>query len=187
MNTFSKLEKQDKLSIEKVDFLYDGYIKVKSKDGWEYVSESDCVVAIVHLLDFNEILLRKEIVPPFQERHPEQEFFLTIISGTMKDGENPVQTITRELVEEAGILLNTTYMDYEKWGEYFWNKGNTSKCNIFYMPLRINDYRKVQATGDGSEFEKQSKTVRIDLKYLESLKPSDLVTALCLEKMKGKI
>ncbi len=187
MNKFTKIQHEDKAPIKTEDFLYDGYIKVKSKDGWEYVSEGDCTVAMVHLLDFNEILLRKEVVPPFNERHPSQEFFLTIISGTMKDGESAIQTITRELVEEAGILLNTQYTGYESWGEYFWNKGNTSKCNVFYMPLRINDFRKVEASGDGSEFEKQSKTVRIDLKYLDALKPSDLITALCIERMKSKI
>ncbi len=186
MNKFSKIEKKVN-TIEKVDYLYDGYLKVKSKNGWEYVVENDCSVAMVHLIDLNEILIRKEIVPPFQERHAGQEFFLTTISGTMKEGESPIQTITRELVEEAGIQLNTNYTGYESWGEFFWCKGNTSKCHIFYMPLRVNDFRKVNASGDGSDFEKNSKTVRVDLKYLDALKPSDLLTAYCLEKMKSLI
>jgi len=188
MDKFSKIIKDDnKLTNEIEDFVYDGYIKVKSKDGWEYVKESDCAIALVHLLDFNEILLRKEIVPPFQERHPNQEFFLTIISGTIDGNETPVQTITRELIEEAGVSLNTNYNGFEKMGEYFWCKGNTSKCHIFYIPLRTNDFQKVYAKGDGSETEKLSKTVRVDLKYLDSLKPSDLVTSLCLQFIKNKI
>lgn len=187
MNKFSKIEKDSRLPIEKIDYLYDGYIKVKSNNGWEYVVEKDCAIAMVHLLDYNEILVRKEIVPPFQERHAGQEYFLTMLSGTMEDGENPIQTITRELVEEAGILLNTQYTGFENFGEYFWNKGNSSKCHIFYIPLRIDDFRKTVASGDGSEFEKQSKTVRVDVKYLNALKPADLVTALCIERMKNKI
>jgi 8-oxo-dGTP pyrophosphatase MutT (NUDIX family) len=187
MDKFSKIQHKDKLPIEKEDFLYDGYIKVKEKSGWEYVSEKDCAIALVHLLDFDEILLRKEIVPPFNDKYPEQEFFLTVISGTIETGENPIQTITRELVEEAGILLNTTYMNYESWGKYFYCKGNSSQCHIYYIPLRTNDFRKVEASGDGSDFEEKSKTVRIDTKYLQALKPSDLITSLCIEKMKSKI
>ena len=186
MNKFSKIQ-NEKPKIDKDDFKYDGYLKVKEKDGWEFVVENDCVVAMVHLLDFNEILLRKEIIPPFQERYPSQEYFLTIISGTMENNETPIQTITRELVEEAGILLNTNYSSYEDWGNLFFSKGNIAKCHIFYIPLRVNDFRKVEANGDGSDFEKKSSTVRIDLKYLNSLKPSDLITQLCLLKIKDKI
>lgn len=186
MIKFTKLQNEEK-SIKPEEFLYDGYIKVKSNDGWEYVVENDCVVAMVHLLDYNEILLRKEIVPPFRERYPSQEFFLTIISGTMEKGEAPIDTIKRELVEEAGILLNTQYSNYQSWGDYFFSKGNTAKCHIFYIPLRVDDFQKVSATGDGTEFEKNSNTVRIDLKYLNALKPADLITCLCIEKMKSVI
>ena len=132
MKKFTKVQ-NEKPKIEKDDFLYDGYLKIKQREGWEYVVESDCAMAMVHLLDFNEILLRKEIVPPFQDRYPNQEYFLTILSGTMKDGESPIQTITREMVEEAGVLLNTTYNNQEDWGTYFFNKGNSAKCHLFYI------------------------------------------------------
>lgn len=187
MEKFSKMSKQ-KIGIDKEDYVYDGdYIKVKERDGWQYVTERDCVIAIPHLLDFEEIMIRKEWIPPFQDRHPNQEFFLTMISGTMEDGETPVDTLIRELQEEAGILLNTTYMKYERWGELFTNKGNSSKCHIFYLPLNINDFQKVRAVGDGSKSEDISKTTRVNVKYIDSLKPSDLLTAFCLEKMKSKI
>lgn len=186
MNKFSKIQKT-KLSIEKEDYLYDGYLKIKSKDNYEFVVENDCSLAIVHLLDFNEILLRKEFIPPFQDRHVDKEFFLTMISGCVEKGETPIQTIIRELAEEAGILLNTTYNSWENWGNYFWCKSNSSKAHIFYFPLRVDDFRKVVACGDGSEIEKLSSTVRVDLKFINSLKPSDLTTALCIELMKTKI
>jgi len=177
----------NKSSIEKEDFVYDGYLKVKSKDGWEFVKEKDCVIAVVHLLDFNEIIVRKEIVPPYRERYPSQEFFLTSLSGTIENGETPIQTIIRELVEEAGIMLNSNFTSYENWGEYFWCKSNSSKASIFYFPLRVNDFIRVEPKGDGSKIEEMSKSVRVDIKYLDSLKPSDLVTALCIEKLKSKI
>ncbi len=187
MEKFTKISKQ-KIGIEKEDYNYEGdYIKVKEKEGWEYVTEQDCVIAIPHLLDFDEIMVRKEWIPPFQDRHPNQEFFLTMISGTMEDGETPVDTLIRELQEEAGILLNTTYMNYERWGELFFTKGNNSKCHIFYLPLNLNDFQKVKATGDGSKSEDISKTTRVNTKYIESLQPSDLLTAYCLEKMKSKL
>ena len=187
MEQFSKISSK-KVGIDKVDYNYKGdYIKVVEKDGWEYVSDADCIIAIPHLLDFDEIMIRKEWITPFQDRHPNQEFFLTMISGTIEDGETPVNTLIRELQEEAGILLNTTYMNYERWGELFFSKGNNSKCHIFYLPLKINDFQKVKASGDGSKTEDISKTTRVNTKYIESLKPSDLITAFCLEKLKTKI
>lgn len=186
MNKFSSVSKE-KLGIEKDDFLYDGYLKIKSKDGWEYVDEKDCAVCIVHLIEFNEILLRMEEVPPFRDKHPHQEKFLTLISGTIENGETPTETMIRELEEEAGIVLNTLYSSMESLGDYFWNKGNSSKCHLFYVPLRINDYKKVAIKGDGSEFEKKSKNVRVDVKNIQALKSSDIVTALMLEKIKTKI
>ncbi len=184
MEKFSKVVKEkNKYTVDNI--IYSGdYITIKSKDGWEYVSENDCVIAVPHLLDFNELLIRKEDVPPFKDRHPNQDFFITMISGTIEDNELPINTMIRELQEEAGILLNTTYMNYEKWGEFFFNKANSSKCHIYYLPLRVNDFQKVIATTDGSLSESKSKTIRLDVKYLDSLKPSDLLSAFCIEKMK---
>jgi 8-oxo-dGTP pyrophosphatase MutT (NUDIX family) len=181
MELFSKLSKAEKNKKEKeYELKYDGYLKVKDADGWEYVEEKDCVVVIPHLVNFDEILLRKEVVPPFSSRFPKQEHFLTVVSGTMDGTETPEETLIRELREETGIKLNTGFEGWKKWGEFFWNKGNNSRCHLYYLPLTITDFSKIQAYGDGSQFEENSSTLRVDIAYLDSLKPSDLITQTML-------
>lgn len=186
MELFSKLTKKSKNGKED-EIKYDGYLKVLDSDGWEYVEEKDCVVVIPHLVNFDEILLRKEVVPPFNSRIPDQEHFITVVSGTMEGTEKPEETLVRELREETGIKLNTGFQGWKKWGSFFWNKGNNSRCHLFYLPLTISDFQKVSITGDGSEFEKKSTTFRIDIKYLDSLKPSDLITQTMLLYLKKEL
>jgi 8-oxo-dGTP pyrophosphatase MutT (NUDIX family) len=172
---------------EDEEYLYDGdYMKIKNIDGWEAVIEKDCMIVVPHLLDYNEIILRKESIPPFQYVE-KREFFLTALSGGIEKGETAEKTLFRELEEEAGIRLNTGYKAYKKWNELFFNKGNTAKCHLYYLPLHSYDFTTVYAKGDGTESESKSTAVRIDLKYLDNLNTSDLVTCLLLEYLKSEI
>ncbi len=182
MLTFSKIQKETNNDT----FVYDGFLKIKKEGDFEYLVGVDCALALVHLTDTDEILLRKEWVPSFQHKEPSQEYFLTMISGQMEEGETSRKTVIRELVEEAGVLLNTGYNGFEEWGDFFYSKNNSSMCHILYLPVTINDFRKVAAMGDGTELEKKSKTVKVGMNFLNSLKPSDLVTAYCLERLKSK-
>lgn len=174
------------MSLEPEDekYLWEGnYLKIKEIEGWEAVMENDMVIILPHLIDYNEILLRKESIPPF--KHVDgREFFLTVISGTIEKNEKPEKTIFRELEEEAGIRLNTGYKSYKKWNELFVSKGNTAKVHIYYLPLHNYDFTTVYATGDGSKTEAKSSSIRIDLKYLNNLNPCDLVTSLSIEYLK---
>jgi 8-oxo-dGTP pyrophosphatase MutT (NUDIX family) len=186
------MKKFSKITSEKVEkeeeFVYDGeYLKIKERDGWQFVTESDCVIGLVHLLDFDEIILRKEWIPPYQDREPSSEYFLTMLSGTIEEDEKPIDTLKRELEEEAGIRLNTLYSSEEYLGEYFMTKGNSAKYHIYYIPLWTNEFQKIQAVGDGSDAEEKSSTIRVNTAYLSTLKPSDIITAYCLEKIKEKI
>jgi 8-oxo-dGTP pyrophosphatase MutT (NUDIX family) len=168
-------------------YLFDGeYLKIKEIDGWEAVVENDCMVVIPYLIDNKEIILRKEVIPPFQHVD-KKEFFLTIISGTIEQGESVEKTLFRELEEEAGIRLNTSYTGYKKWNELFFSKGNTAKCHIYFVPLHSNDFTTVYPKGDGTDSEQKSTSVRIDIKYLDSLTPADLATTLALQYLKNEI
>lgn len=179
MNKFSKMKTVTKDN----DYVYDNYLKILNHNDYEFVVENDCVILIPHLIDYNEILVRKEYIPTYQYKIPNMEYFLTMVSGTVDDNEKLNDTLIRELKEECGIVLNVTYQNMKKIGEYFVCKSNSSKFHIYYIPLSKNDYKHTNITNDGSYIESISKTVRVDVKYLSSLIPSDLITALCFEKL----
>lgn len=187
MEKFSNITKREKKVIEDTDFKYDGYLKVKELDGWEFVVEADCAIMIPHIIDFDEFIFRKEYVPPYQYAEPNKQFFLTIVSGTMEKGESAKDTVIRELQEECGIKLNTTYNGFVHFGDYFMSKGNSAKYHVYYIPLQKNDFTIVTATGDGSEAEEKSSNIRIDKKNLIYLKPSDTITAYCIEKILNEL
>jgi hypothetical protein len=46
------------------------------------------------------------------------------------------------------------------------------------------DYHEVLIKGDGSSAEKKSKTVKVDIKYINSIFVSDLITKFMLEEFK---
>lgn len=183
MKNFSKSFKETKKA--KYNIKYDGYLKVKEKDGYEFVVESDCVIMIPHLLEYDEFLFRKKLIPPYTYSLPNKEMFLTTVSGTIDNNEKPIDTLKRELIEECGIKLNSTYNNFVNYGDFFMTKGNSAKYHIFYIPLNRNDYTIVPITGDGSEAEKHSKTIRVDKKILTAIIPSDIITAFCIEKIKN--
>lgn len=187
MKTFTDLKAPRKIN-QDIETIFDGdYIKVKTVDGWEFVEDSDCVVVLPHLVNFDEIILRKEVIPAFNTREPNPEHFLTVVSGTMEAGEDPTETLIREVREETGMMLNTGFQGWKKWGEYFWSKGSNSKCHLYYLPLTMSDFQRVAASGDGSELEANSKSVRVDMEKIDSLRPSDLVSELLLMKLKEEI
>jgi 8-oxo-dGTP pyrophosphatase MutT (NUDIX family) len=187
MKSFTSLTKKKKKEDLPSEVVYKGdYLSVVKIEEWEVVSERDCVVVIPYFPEYNEFLIRKEHVPPYQHVD-KQDFFITVVSGVMEDGERPEDTMRRELEEETGIRLNSGYTGQKKWNTLFLNKGNTSKCHIFFVSLTHNDFQKVMAKGDGSRSEAMSSTVRVDTKYLEHLKTADVLTTLCIEYLKNEL
>lgn len=180
------MKKFTKLKDKKEDYIFSGAtFNVAKTDGWEIVVEKDSVIIIPHFIENNEVLIRKEWIPTYRYREPEKEYFLTVISGTMEDGEDDIQAIRRELQEETGIQLNTLYSSFKKLGEFYLTKGNCGKYRVYYLPIGVNDYTRTVAMGDGSEAEEKSFTVRLDLKFLNDVIAPDMVTAYSLEKLKG--
>lgn len=187
MKQFSNMSFEKPKSPEK-EYLFKGnHTKVvKAEHDWEVVENIGGAVCIPHIIETNEIILREELVPSYKYVDGKEKH-LVVVGGGIDNGESPEQAIIRELEEEAGIKINVGWVNMEKWGEMFSNKNSTSKIHIFYFPLSIGDYSVVQAKGDGSYVEDNSYAVRVNIDWIESLKPADLVTNLCLEFFKNKV
>jgi hypothetical protein len=66
----------------------------------------------------------------------------------------------------------------------FVSKGNASKYYPCIIQLTEREYHEVIAKGDGSESEKKSQSVKVDVKYLNSINASDLITEYMISQMK---
>lgn len=186
MDKISKFLNKKETILEE-EFLFKGkHLKIKDIEGWEVIVEKDCSVAIIHLLEYDQIILRKEYIPSFKHVN-DKDFYLTILAGSIEKDETPEQCIKREIYEESGIKLHTFYKGLKLWNKLFLNKGSVAQAHIFYVPVTNNDYERTSPKTDGSVDEARSSCVRIDIKYLNHLNPSDLITALCLEYFKKEI
>ena len=192
MEKFTKVKKtQEKYAQQEDDsIVYDGYIKVKKEGEWEYVIENDCVVCLIHIKDEGYILMRSEPVPPWSYKYKNQVQklsgkFLTVVSGTIEEGETPQACLRRELYEEAGLVLNEFYQfDIEP--PVFMTKGGTAHYHCCLLELNYNDYKMVAAPGDGSKTENLSKTVKISLGDIDEIRSNDMISKYLISKLKNE-
>jgi 8-oxo-dGTP pyrophosphatase MutT (NUDIX family) len=184
MEKFTKLKNEiNQIDNRKEKVLFnDNNMKVISVEDWSVISEKDVVICVIHLIETNQIVLRYEYIPTFKYVDG-QEYHVTVLSGGIEKGETPERTLYRELEEEAGIVLKDDYkIEFMK--PLFMTKGHINKYYPCILTLAENDYHEVIAKGDGSKAEKLSKSVKIDIKYINSLNPSDLITEYMLEKVR---
>lgn len=185
-----KFTKQQKIPTSLDTNLYqsDLHTIIKHKD-WDIVQEKNVVIALPYFKDEGYIIMRSEHIPTYELGYQYDiqmnkfNRFLTVISGRMEPNENPIQTLRRELYEEAGIVLSSMYpLQVEE--EYFMSKGNMSKYYPFLLELNYNSYKQVLAPTDGSKSEKMSSCVRISLGDIDEIKVHDLITQYMLLKLK---
>lgn len=184
MQSFSKLKRKSNSTKTKKDkeLFSNDYISVLEYEDWSIIKEPDLVVCIIYLIETNQFIIRNEYIPPFKYRDG-QEYHITVLSGGIKEGETPQIALLREIEEEAGIVISPDY-NIEFMKPLFVSKGHTSKYYPALISLTERDYHEVIAKGDGSKAEKKSQSVKVDLMYLNSLNPSDLITEFMLDKFK---
>jgi 8-oxo-dGTP pyrophosphatase MutT (NUDIX family) len=183
MEKFSKLKPKTDFVEDKEDIVYSNdYVKVINFEDWTIVKESDFVVCIPYLIDSNQIILRHEYIPTYKYIDG-QDYHITVLSGGIEVGETPERALLRELEEEAGIVVSPDFkVEFMK--PLFVSKGNASKYYPCIIQLTERDYHEVVAKGDGSEAEKKSQSVKVDVKYLNSINASDLITEYMIQQMK---
>ena len=175
---------------EDTDVKYKGdYLKVVGYKNFEFVSEAHMVAILPYLRDEGFILLRHEYIPTYQYFYKNSvdykniTNFLTIVTGTIEQGETLINAVRRELYEETGIVLSNLYkVEIDK--SLFLSKGNVAQYHTCILELRYNDFKLVNPKSDGSEEEDLSKTIKISLGDLNDIKTHDLITEYMLTKFK---
>jgi 8-oxo-dGTP pyrophosphatase MutT (NUDIX family) len=104
----------------------------------------------------------------------------------MKQDETPERSLLREIEEEAGIVIRPEFkIEFMK--PLFVSKGHASKYHPAIITLTERDYHEILPPTDGSKIEKMSQTVKLDMKYINSVNTSDLITDYMIEKFKDYV
>jgi ADP-ribose pyrophosphatase YjhB (NUDIX family) len=183
MNKFSKLKPEGLVKKEEDDILFQNdYLKILNYEDYTVVSEKDGVICIPYLIETNQIIVREEYIPSYKYASG-QEYHLALVGGGIEMGETPEEALLRELQEEGGIVLREDFkIEFDK--PLFVAKHTSTRYFPCILTLTENDYHEIMIKGDGTKFEDMSKTGKIDVKYLNSLNSSDVITELMLEKLK---
>jgi len=159
------------------------FMKVIEYEDWSLIEQKDAVFCIPYLIEKNQFIIRKEYIPTFKYRDG-NEYHLALVGGGIEEGESPETALLRELQEEAGLVLSDTYkINFEP--PFFFNKSQVNKIYFSIMNLTSRDYDEIPIRGDGSRTESLSHTVGVDMKYLNNLIPSDIITDWGLMKFRS--
>jgi 8-oxo-dGTP pyrophosphatase MutT (NUDIX family) len=181
MDKFSKVKAEEVRPEEKVLF-ESGNTKIVDYEGWAVLNEPDTVVCIPYLIEYNQFIIRQEYIPSFKLAEG-KDFHITVVAGGIENNETPEQALRRELEEEAGIVLRENFQfEFER--PLFKTKSGSSAYHFCIVPLTESDYHEVIPKGDGSEAEAVSKSVKVSVKNLNAIIPSDTITELMIQRLR---
>jgi 8-oxo-dGTP pyrophosphatase MutT (NUDIX family) len=91
--------------------------------------------------------------------------YYTTLSGQIDGEEKPDKALLREIQEESGIVVKSHKILFEK----SMNVNKTTSAIGYFFVLRITDFTIETPTGDGTAYEKASKTLYVTAERLESI------------------
>lgn len=149
------------------------FITVISPEKYPYetILEKDSVWIIP--IKENKIGIRQELCPPYLLKSTSNEdLYYTIISGGIEESEKPKEAAIRELREESGIIYKDPEFTLLFENLPIWKNSTTrSTCYIIEGDIQ----RETTPSGDGTEYEKKSKTIWLTLDELrEVVKKSNI-------------
>lgn len=191
MEKFTQIE--DKPVVPDEVSLFNGkFIDVINYKETEILQVKDKVAILPYFRDEATFLMRLEYTTAYQYKNRDKSHlkritnYLTMITGTIEDGETPEKAIRRELYEEGGIVLNNLY-PFEVEGPYFLDKYSTSQVWVCLLELPVNSYRQIKPPTDGSKIEKLSKCIRVSIGDVNSIVNNDLISKYLTTKLITRI
>ena len=138
-----------------MELKYSGdHLSIISPENYEYesVHEADMVLCLP-LVD-GKYIIRKEVCPAYEVKEEAgNDRFWTMVSGTIEEGETPLQTLKREMGEETPVLPKRIRVIHKREKIPF-VKLTTQRTSIYHF--EVLEYDQTQAQGDGSQAESQS-------------------------------
>lgn len=184
MKKFSSVRSRRNKNIKKGESVWNNeHMEIINYENWTVLKENDSIACIPYFIESNEFILRYEYIPSYKYSSG-NEYHITILSGTIEDGEKIEDCLLRELEEEAGLVMDPNYKIENRLSPIFFNKSGTKKVYPFILPISEKDYQEILPKGDGSEAESKSKCVKISAKYIDGVQCSDLITSYMLLKLK---
>jgi 8-oxo-dGTP pyrophosphatase MutT (NUDIX family) len=131
---------------------------------YECVHEQNSAMVIPYLVNIDKYVFRYEQCPPYMVKTGMTENWYTLVSGGIEEGESSLQTILRELKEEAGIEI-TDFDETTIIESIPIFKCADTLASIYF--LDVYGYSMGSAEGDGTHYEEESKAVLLTFEELE--------------------
>jgi 8-oxo-dGTP pyrophosphatase MutT (NUDIX family) len=181
MKKFSNLKPTDDKQISGNKTLFkDDHLTVTNFENISIITDRDVVVCIPYLIQQNKIIVRQEYVPAYKYADG-QDMHICLVGGGIEKDETPEEALLRELQEEAGIVIRPNFkVEIEK--PLFMFKGSSNKYFMSILTLTENDYHEVAV--DKSQEHRLDVAAKVDVKYINSLNVSDVITELMLDRFK---
>ncbi len=163
--------------MNKFDILWEGkYVSVVSpKDHpYENLHEINGIMVIPIVKD--KIGIRKELVPPYLLKDETgKDFYYTVLSGGVEEGETPEEAADREIKEEAGIDFKSPKIT-EVFREMPVCKSTDMRMTFFIYADDEYNYEKPK--GDGTELEEIAETIWVTLEEFKEIINQDNIDFL---------